>query len=265
MTWREKIWDTNLSLLGIGLAIASTITITNTFKNLVGRPRPGIISVSELLLMIDFLDRCQPLSTATNPTIFTLSTAAICTRTVLLKDGYRSFPSGHSSSTHQLFLSDCSLVFWTWISCFICCWKTKCSRHSRTSLENNHRSCSACNSWLHCSIPLNGQSVSFIQIISKSRHHPFDVIFGSALGMLFAWMAYRQYFPALSLAEGGRPYSIAEFATEKDERPIAYTTASPPDRDLELGQTRNRLSQQNIEGRWDGMDTDIEEDHGRPS
>ena len=42
MSWSEKIWDANLSLLGIGLAIASTITITNTFKNLVGRPRPGI-------------------------------------------------------------------------------------------------------------------------------------------------------------------------------------------------------------------------------
>jgi len=41
MSWKEKLWDANLSLLGIGLAIASTITITNSFKNLVGRPRPG--------------------------------------------------------------------------------------------------------------------------------------------------------------------------------------------------------------------------------
>jgi hypothetical protein len=41
LTWREKIWDANLSLLGIGLAIASTVAITNGFKNLVGRPRPG--------------------------------------------------------------------------------------------------------------------------------------------------------------------------------------------------------------------------------
>lgn len=41
LTWREKLWDANLSLLGIGLAVASTITVTNTFKNLVGRPRPG--------------------------------------------------------------------------------------------------------------------------------------------------------------------------------------------------------------------------------
>lgn len=42
LTWTEKLWDANLSLLGIGLAVASTITVTNLFKNLVGRPRPGI-------------------------------------------------------------------------------------------------------------------------------------------------------------------------------------------------------------------------------
>jgi hypothetical protein len=41
VTWQEKLWDANLSLLAIGLAIASTITVTNSFKNLVGRPRPG--------------------------------------------------------------------------------------------------------------------------------------------------------------------------------------------------------------------------------
>lgn len=42
------MWDANLSLLGVGLAIASTITVTNTFKNLVGRPRPGIPSKADV-------------------------------------------------------------------------------------------------------------------------------------------------------------------------------------------------------------------------
>jgi len=57
-------------------------------------------------------------------------------------------------------------------------------------------------------------------------------------------MAYRQYFPPLARAEGGRPYSLAEFATEKGEegRP-AYPAAQPyvspatytDQPDLELG------------------------------
>jgi hypothetical protein len=96
-----------------------------------------------------------------------------------------------------------------------------------------------------------------------ARHHPFDVIVGSTIGMLFAWMAYRQYFPALSVAEGGRPYSIAEFATEKYERPVAaFATAATREADLELGRTRQRPRKPyDVPGpvAWDGMDTDMEE------
>lgn len=88
-----------------------------------------------------------------------------------------------------------------------------------------------------------------------NRHHPFDVIFGSALGALLAWMAYRQYFPPLALAEGGRPYSIAEFATEKAERPAiaGYSNAAGYQPDLELGQTRQRR-RDNAPQQWDGSE-----------
>ena len=55
MTWKEKLWDANLSLLGIGLALASTITITNSFKNLVGRPRPGMIWLDETNMQISLI------------------------------------------------------------------------------------------------------------------------------------------------------------------------------------------------------------------
>ena len=102
LTWAEKLWDANLSLLGIGLAIAATITITNSFKNLVGRPRPGILCALHQLT-VDFLDRCQPLLTAHNPSVFSLSNSSVCTQTSLLKDGYLSFPSGHSS---RIFCND---------------------------------------------------------------------------------------------------------------------------------------------------------------
>lgn len=42
-----------------------------------------------------------------------------------------------------------------------------------------------------------------------ARHHPFDVLFGSALGILVAWAAYRQYFPPVSQTWlKGRAYPI---------------------------------------------------------
>jgi diacylglycerol diphosphate phosphatase/phosphatidate phosphatase len=33
--------------------------------------------------------------------------------------------------------------------------------------------------------------------IMDARHHPFDVLSGALIGIIFAWVAYRQYFPAL--------------------------------------------------------------------
>lgn len=45
--------------------------------------------------------------------------------------------------------------------------------------------------------------------IIDARHHPFDVLFGSALGILCGWAAYRQYFPPVSHTwEKGRAYPI---------------------------------------------------------
>jgi diacylglycerol diphosphate phosphatase/phosphatidate phosphatase len=58
---------------------------TDAFKLTVGRPRPDVI------------DRCRPAEGSANGAVFGLVTSAICTRTDLLKDGFRSFPSGHAS------------------------------------------------------------------------------------------------------------------------------------------------------------------------
>jgi hypothetical protein len=107
-----------------------------------------------------------------------------------------------------------------------------------------------------------------ISRLMDNRHHPFDVIFGSILGMLLAWMAYRQYFPSLSRAECGRPYSIAEFATEKDERATTsgYQSARYPSQspDLEMG-ARQRLRRKDIpSGRYrDEGETDTEDESRR--
>lgn len=49
-------------------------------------------------LAIDIVDRCQPLAGAVDPT-FGLSNYTICQQqdNGVLRDGFRSFPSGHSS------------------------------------------------------------------------------------------------------------------------------------------------------------------------
>lgn len=89
-------------MLGLGLAVVAAWFITNGMKNLFGKPRP------------DLLDRCEPdldniadyiigglkgLRTAT--TAGQLVSPDICKQTDKhkLDDGFRSYPSGHSSSS----------------------------------------------------------------------------------------------------------------------------------------------------------------------
>lgn len=58
-------------------------------------------------------------------------------------------------------------------------------------------------------IPTLGAALVAGSRIMDARHHPFDVITGSLLGIITAWIAYRQFFPALSdFKAKGRAYPI---------------------------------------------------------
>ncbi|KAF9050636.1 acid phosphatase/Vanadium-dependent haloperoxidase [Hymenopellis radicata] len=79
-------WDLHNGVYTVILGLALTGSITQFTKITVGRPRPDIV------------DRCQPPVGAIDP-VFGLSNWTICTQedNALLRDGFRSFPSGHSS------------------------------------------------------------------------------------------------------------------------------------------------------------------------
>ena len=85
---RDRMWEFNCGLLGLILASSSAFVITGALKNATGKPRPDLIA------------RCLPRVGSADPPVFGLSNSTICTQTnhAILKDGFRSFPSGHSSS-----------------------------------------------------------------------------------------------------------------------------------------------------------------------
>lgn len=63
-------------------------------------------------------------------------------------------------------------------------------------------------------IPTLGAALIAISRIMDARHHPFDVISGSLLGIVVAWGAYRQYFPPVTESwRKGRAYPIRTWAT----------------------------------------------------
>lgn len=91
-TMQERLWEMNCGILGLGLSVAAAVTITGALKNATGKPRPDII------------DRCRPPQGSVDSPVFGLFTYEQCTGdSHILKDGFKSWPSGHSSSTYPLF------------------------------------------------------------------------------------------------------------------------------------------------------------------
>ncbi|KAH6895189.1 PAP2 superfamily-domain-containing protein [Thelonectria olida] len=98
LVMKRKLWELHVGWLGLALALISAWAFTESMKNLFGKPRP------------DLLDRCKPDLKNINKYIVggfalgdmngQLVSHEICTQTdmAILNDGFRSYPSGHSSS-----------------------------------------------------------------------------------------------------------------------------------------------------------------------
>lgn len=106
LIWRRKLWEWNTGWMGLALSLATAFMITQGMKLMFGKPRP------------DLLSRCQPNldrigEFLVNPVVsdvfpdnpnWVMVTSGICqnddrSRGGELMDGFKSFPSGHSSCT----------------------------------------------------------------------------------------------------------------------------------------------------------------------
>jgi len=168
-------WDFHNGTLGLILGLALTGSITQFSKITVGRPRPDIIA------------RCIPIPGSVDPT-YGLSTTAICTQTdvAIMRDGFRSFPSGHSS------LSFAGLGF---LSFYLAGKLHLFDRRGHTG-----------KAWLSLT-PLAGAALVAISRTMDYRHHWHDVLIGSLLGLTLAYFSYRQYYPHLSSELSHLPHS----------------------------------------------------------
>lgn len=180
--WRDRLWEFNCGFLGLLLSQGLAFVLTQVLKNACGKPRPDVI------------DRCQPSQTQ-DPYPFGLSNYTICTGDpVLIKDGFRSWPSGHSSSAFAgLF----------YLSVWLC---------GKLHVLDNRGEV-----WktLLVMVPVLGAMLVAVTRIMDARHHPFDVITGSLLGIICAYVSYRQYFPPVTeVWRKGRAYPIRSWGTE---------------------------------------------------
>ncbi|KAG1816403.1 phosphatidic acid phosphatase type 2/haloperoxidase [Suillus subaureus] len=208
----QSWWDFHHSTLGLILSLSMTRAITQFIKVTVGRPRPDLIS------------RCQPAMGSADP-LLGLSTADICTQTVskILEDGWRSFPSGHSSSSFaglgflafylagKLHLFDTrGHVSKVWISIT----PLVGAMFVATSRTMDYR-----------------RTILFYEIMSDyslcHSDHWQDVVTGSALGLLLAYFSYRQYYPHLASADAHQPYATRFEDTKSVELDAINGTTDP--------------------------------------
>ncbi|KAI6002380.1 acid phosphatase/Vanadium-dependent haloperoxidase, partial [Pisolithus orientalis] len=166
--------DFHHSTLGLLLSYTVTGSITQIVKVAVGRPRPDVIS------------RCQPIPGSVDP-VYGLSAVDICTQTVkyILDDGWRGFPSGHSSSSFA------GLGFLTF--------------YLAGKLHIFDKRGYAGKIWLVFT-PLSGAVFVAISCTMDYRHHWHDVVIGSALGLILSYISYRQYYPGLAEADAHLPH-----------------------------------------------------------
>ncbi|ODN82821.1 hypothetical protein L202_01088 [Cryptococcus amylolentus CBS 6039] len=163
----RNAWDTHNAVVGVLMSYTMAGVVTQIIKMSVGRPRPDLIA------------RCLPIAGATDSPVFGLSTVDICTNTDLfiLNDGFKSFPSGHSS------LSFAGLGFLSlYLAGKMHLWDIR-----------GHRT----RAWAALS-PLLGGAMVAISRTADNRHHWQDVLIGSLLGLFVAWVSYRTYYPRLT-------------------------------------------------------------------
>lgn len=191
----------HVSILGLLIALVLTSFITDFVKNSVGRPRPDLIA------------RCKPASgTPTN----TLVGIEVCTetRSHVLQDGWRSFPSGHSSFSFAG-LGYLSLFLAGQVRLFVLGGGAshEGSANGRVAAEDDEgeqgKAVYARGDLaraLLCLSPLLGAAMIAISRCEDYRHDVYDVCTGALLGSVVAYWSYRRYWPKLSSRHCHEPY-----------------------------------------------------------
>ncbi len=198
---RPGIHKSHVSILGLLISHALASFLTDVMKNAIGRPRP------------DLIDRCKPESGTPD---YTLITFQVCTETDrhTLHDGWRSFPSGHSSFAFAG-LGYLSLFF-----------------AGQMHVLRPHTDLARV---LIALAPFLGAAMIAMSRMADYRHDVYDVACGSLLGLGLAYFSYRRFYPPLRSRRCDQPYPVsgAELPTSRMRKDEESQARSAEDFELD--------------------------------
>ncbi|XP_027926078.1 lipid phosphate phosphatase 2-like isoform X2 [Vigna unguiculata] len=175
---RRDVYDLHHAVLGLLFSLLITAVITEAIKNGVGRPRP------------DFFWRCFP----DGKDVYDKLGDVICHgEKGVVKEGYKSFPSGHTSWSFSG-LGFLSLYLSGKIKAF----------------DRRGHVAKLCIVFL----PLLFASLVGISRVDDYWHHWQDVFAGGLLGLTVSTFCYLQFFPPPYHSEGWGPYAYFRMLEE---------------------------------------------------
>ncbi|GAB2226625.1 hypothetical protein Droror1_Dr00022438 [Drosera rotundifolia] len=190
---RRDVYDLHHAVLGLLYAVLITAVITDAIKDGVGRPRP------------DFFWRCFPDGVAHYDD--KLGNVVCHGEPSVIKEGHKSFPSGHSSWSFAG-LGFLSLYLAGKIKAF--------NRQGHVA--------KLCIVFL----PLLAAALVAVSRVDDYWHHWQDVFAGGLLGLVVAFFCYLQFFPPPYDNDGWGPYAYFR-ALEETNRVESTRHLNAPD------------------------------------
>jgi membrane-associated phospholipid phosphatase len=227
LIWRRKIWEWNTAWMGLGLSLASAFLITEGLKDISGKPRPFMLAVCDPDLSSESISRWQVggLGTSIDSAVPVIVDWHICRSTDKdkMRNAFASWPSGHSS------FSWAGLLYLTFFICakfavqipflssasssqrYISTFDEEEEEDAELPKQSSRASSPTTAASRHSLPPRNEAAAPPIYLLilafvpvgaafyisasrwSDYRHHGFDIISGSLIGIFTAWFGFRWY------------------------------------------------------------------------